>query len=569
MSFDGMFTHAMAGELQALLQGGRVMKVQQPYQNEIVLTIRAGGKNRPLLLSANPEYARVQITQIPFSNPAVPSNFTMTLRKYLAAATLVALTQIGADRILHLDFVSRDELGDNIQLRLIVELMGRHSNITLINLESGKIIDLIRHVPADENRYRLLMPGATYVEPPHQDKLNPFTATTADWVPLFEQAEDIPDLARQIQAHFQGFARDSAVELATRMYSGLPGAAWDGYFAALNAPTTTITTAKKSSFTATPYVTLTGEKVSYPTLSVLLDAFYAQKAERARVNQVGSTVIRVLKTNIDRIEAKLQKLDRSLEESAKADRLRIRGEILTTYLHQVPRGATSVTLPNFYADMQPIEIALAPELGPNQNAQKYFTRYQKLRNSVAHVHEQIAGARAELTYLQSIAALVDLAAPKDLEDIRTELMQSGYIRAPKLKGNKKPKRAKVAKPDVFWASDGTRIQVGKNNLQNDQLTLKTAAKDDIWLHAKDVPGSHVIIESSAPSDKTLLEAANLAAYFSKSQNSGNVQVDYIPVKRIKKPNGANPGYVIYTGQKTLAVTPSTELVNKLRQKPTL
>ncbi|WP_127848184.1 NFACT RNA binding domain-containing protein [Lacticaseibacillus hulanensis] len=568
MSFDGMFTHAMAGELADLLTGGRVMKVQQPYQNEIVLTIRARGKSRPLLLSANPQYARVQITAIPFANPAVPSNFTMTLRKYLAAATLVEMHQVGADRVLHLDFASRDELGDDIKLRLVVELMGRHSNITLVNVETGKILDLIRHVPADENRYRLLMPGADYVEPPHQDKLNPFTASSSDWVPLVDQNPDVPALAKAIQTRFQGFARDSAVELATRMLSGLPGPAWDGYFAALDQPEPTITTDKKEFFTATPYVTLPGERQTYPTLSAMLDAFYAQKAERARVNQVGSTVIRVLKNNIDRVTSKLKKLDRSLEESAKADRLRIRGEILTTYLNQVPRGATSVTLPNFYDDMKPMKIALSPELGPNQNAQKYFTRYQKLRNSVSHVHEQIAVAKEELNYLQGIEALVDLAAPKDLEDIKTELMESGYIRRPKTKG-KKNKRVKVAKPDSFWASDGTHILVGKNNLQNDQLTLRTAAKDDIWLHAKDVPGSHVIIESNHPSDKTLLEAANLAAFFSRSQYSANVQVDYIQVKRIKKPNVAKPGYVIYTGQKTLAVTPDEALVNKMRVRPTI
>jgi predicted ribosome quality control (RQC) complex YloA/Tae2 family protein len=568
MSFDGMFTHAMATELADLLTGGRVTKVQQPYQNEIVLTIRAQGKNRPLLLSANPEMARVQITQIPFANPAVPSNFTMTLRKYLAAATLISLHQVGADRVLHLNFASRDELGDDLQLRLVVELMGRHSNITLVNVGTNRIIDLIRHVPADENRYRLLMPGADYVEPPHQDKLDPFTAVSADWVPLIDQNADVPTLAKALQGKFQGLARDSAVELATRMTSGLPGAAWDGYFAALNQPEPTITTAKKAVFTAMPYVTIAGERQSFPTLSAMLDAFYAQKAERARVNQVGSTVIRVLKNNTDRVTVKLKKLHRSLEESAKADKLRIRGEILTTYLSQVPRGATSVTLPNFYDEMQPLTIKLAPDLGPNQNAQKYFTRYQKLRNSVSHVHEQIQVAEDELSYLQSISALVDLAAPKDLEDIKTELTQAGYIRAPKTKGRKKP-RVKVAKPDSFWASDGTHILVGKNNLQNDQLTLRTAAKDDIWLHAKDVPGSHVIVDSNNPSDKTLLEAANLAAYFSRSQNSANVQVDYIPVKRIKKPNGAVPGYVIYTGQKTLAVTPDADLVEKLKKKPTM
>ncbi|WP_155287910.1 NFACT RNA binding domain-containing protein [Lacticaseibacillus zhaodongensis] len=565
MSFDGLFTHAMVGELQRQLTNGRVSKIQQPYPNEIVLTIRAGGKNQPLLLSANPQFARVQISKIPFASPAVPTTFTMTLRKYLAAATLTDIQQVGADRIIHLDFNTRDELGDDLQLQLIVELMGRHSNITLINRDSRRILDLIRHVPADENRYRLLMPGANYVEPPHQDKLNPFTASNKEYVDLLD-TDDTATLAKGLQQRFQGFARDSALEVATRMKSGLPGAAWAGFMKSFDEPQPTITTAKKAAFTATPFVTLKGEQEHFPTLSAMLDAYYAQKAERDRVNQVGSTLIRVLKNNTDRVEHKLKKLRKTLADSAKADDLRVRGEILTTYLQQVPRGANNVTLPNFYDNMEPLKITLAPDLGPNQNAQKYFTRYQKMRKSVSHLHEQIKEAEDELSYLESISALVDLAAPKDLEDIRTELEQAGYIRH-QTKGKKK--RPKVAKPDSFWASDGTHILVGKNNLQNDQLTLHTAAKSDIWLHAKDVPGSHVIIQDDDPSDKTLLEAANLAAYYSRSQHSANVQVDYIPVKRIKKPNGAVPGYVIYTGQRTLAVTPDSELVEKMRTKPTI
>lgn len=565
MSFDGLFTHAMVGELQKQLTGGRVSKIQQPYPNEIVLTIRAGGHNQPLLLSANPQFARIQISKIPFSGPAVPTTFTMTLRKYLAAATLTAITQVGADRIVHLDFNTRDELGDDLQLQLIVELMGRHSNITLINRQSKRILDLIRHVPADENRYRLLMPGATYVEPPHQDKLDPFRASDKDYVDLLDEPTTAV-LAKSLQQRFQGFARDSAVELATRMQSGLPGAAWAEFMRGFDRPEPTVTKAKKTVFTACPYVTLAGEQEHFPNLSTMLDSFYAQKAERNRVDQVGATLIRVLKNNTDRVEHKLKKLRKTLADSVKADDLRLRGEILTTYLQQVPRGAKSVTLPNFYDNMKPLKITLAPDLGPNQNAQKYFTRYQKMRNSVSHLHEQIKDAEDELSYLQSISALVDLAAPKDLEDIRTELEQAGYIRR-QSKGKKK--RRKVAKPDSFWASDGTHILVGKNNLQNDQLTLHTAAKSDIWLHAKDVPGSHVIIQSADPSDKTLLEAANLAAYYSRSQHSANVQVDYIPVKRIKKPNGAVPGYVIYTGQRTLVVTPDADLVEKMRKKPTL
>ncbi len=268
-----------------------------------------------------------------------------------------------------------------------------------------------------------------------------------------------------------------------------------------------------------------------------------------------------------KIAKKQRKLQRTLEETEKADDYRIRGEVLTTYLSQVERGMTSIELPNFYDDNRPIKITLSNQLTPSRNAQKYFAKYTKLRNAVAHVHQQMQENQEEIDYLEGIMAQIDVASPKDLADIRLELQQQGYLR--KQKTNKKgAKRQKVAKPDQFYASDGTKIWVGKNNLQNDQLTLHTAKKTDIWLHVKDIPGSHVIIDSHQPSEKTLLEAAKLAAYFSKARDSANVPVDWIEVKKIRKPNGAKPGFVVYEGQKTVAVTPDVELVDKLRNPPT-
>jgi len=557
MSFDGIFTHAMAAELNATIVGARVQKIQQPYPNEVVLTMRKNRQNLPVLLSAHPQYARVQITQIPFANPDVPSKFTMTLRKYLAAASLERLVQVDNDRVLHLDFATRDELGDALSLRLIIEIMGRHSNITLVNLTNGKILDLIRHVPADQNRYRLLMPGATYVNPPAQDKLNPFTA------PVPATDSGVSDLQQQ----FQGLAKDSATELVARLQAD-GAAGWHGFFAAMDHPDATIMTGDSVSFSAIPYLSQSGSQQHFPSLSAMLDAFYAQKAEHDRVQQQGAQLIRVLKNEIDKDKKKQVKLDQTLKASEKADDYRIKGEVLTTYLAQVDRGMTEVNLPNFYDDEAPLKISLSNQLSPSQNAQKYFAKYQKLRNSVAYVHEQTAKNQAELDYLEGIAAQIELANPKDIEDIRLELQDAGYLK--KQKHGKKPvKRPKLAKPDHFYASDGTSIFVGKNNLQNDQLTLKTAKKTDIWLHAKDVPGSHVIIDSDNPSDKTLTEAATLAAYFSKNRNGANVPVDYIQVKKIRKPNGAKPGFVVYEGQQTINVTPELTTVDKLRQKPTM
>lgn len=566
MSFDGIFTHAMAQELNTTLSGGRVAKIQQPYENEIIITIRAGRKNHPLLLSANPQYARVQITHIPFTNPDVPATFTMTLRKYFNAATLTEIHQVQNDRVLHFEFSTRDELGDELGLRLIIEMMGRHSNIFLVSKRTGKIIDLIRHVSADQNRYRPLMPGAPYVEPPKQDKVDPFHDSERIYHELERQVTPSLSRATLLQQHYQGLAKDSAAELALRLNQGDAG--WDSFFAALATPEPTITTqGKKAVFTAIPYQSLTGEQQHFPTLSAMLDAYYAQKAEHDRVLQQGGNLIHVIKNVIDKDRKKQRKLKRTLEETEKADDYRIRGEILTTYLSQVKRGMTSIELPNFYADNEPIKITLSNQLTPSRNAQKYFAKYTKLRNAVAHVHQQMQENQEELDYLEGIMAQIDVASPKDLVDIRLELQQQGYLRKQK-SGKKGNKRQKVSKPDQFYASDGTKIWVGKNNLQNDQLTLHTAKKTDIWLHVKDIPGSHVIIDSSDPSEKTLLEAAKLAAYFSKARDSANVPVDWIGVKKIRKPNGAKPGFVIYEGQKTVSVTPDADLVAKLRNPPT-
>ncbi|MCI1985460.1 MAG: NFACT family protein [Lactobacillus sp.] len=566
MSFDGLFTHAMAAELSELLVGGRVNKIQQPYQNEIILTIRAARKNWPLLLSAHPEYARAQITRIPFTNPDVPSTFTMTLRKYLQSASLLGLAQVDNDRVLHLDFKTRDELGDDLSLRLVVEFMGRHSNITLVNRRTNKIVDLIHHVSPDQNRYRLLLPGADYVQPPKQDKVDPFTDASFGYRELMKTTGvALPQL---LQRHYQGLAADSAKELATRLTAGDADAAWADFIAAFDQPTPTITTDDKVNFSAIPYHSLPGTAQSYPTLSQMLDAFYEQKAEHDRVRQLGSNLIHPLRNLIDKDQKKQKKLAATLKATEKADDYRIRGEILTTYLSQVDRGATSVSLPNFYDEMRPLKITLSNQLSPSKNAQKYFAKYQKLRNAVAYVHEQMTENQAELDYLTGIMTQIELAAPKDLDDIRVELQQGGYLKV-QHKGKKPAKKPKVAKPEQFWASDGTSLLVGKNNLQNDQLTLKLAKKTDIWLHAKDVPGSHVIIEAAKPSDKTLMEAAQLAAYFSKSRHSANVAVDWIEVKKIRKPNGAKPGFVIYEGQRTVAVTPEEATVARLRQKPTL
>lgn len=563
MSFDGVFTHAMVGELNQTLAGGRVSKVNQPYDNEIILTIRANRTSYPLLLSANPTFARIQTTQIPYVNPVVPTNYTMMMRKYLSGAILSSVTQPANDRVVNLDFTSRNELGDQINLRLIIEIMARHSNVILIDTSDMTILDAIKHVHPDQNRYRTLLPGGTYINPPAQDLRDPFTGPGEALTALVKDYPNETVLAQQLQKTYQGLGKDTALGLARQLHQSTDSdAEFTAFFKRFETPepTLVVTAKNKTSFTAFPYIEDDATTQSFNTLSSLLDFYYQDRAERDRVQQQGSTLIHVVKNELKKNRTKLKKLQQTMAATENADEFRIKGELLTTYLHQVERGMTSISLPNFYDNEKPMTIALSNQISPSQNAQKYFKRYNKLKNAVQYVTEQIDKTNAEITYLDNIQSQIELAAPKDLADIKLELQQGGYLRDHEHRKNQKKKRQRVSKPEIFQAEDGTKIEVGKNNLQNEQLTLHSAAKTDIWLHVKNMPGSHVIIHDANPSDETLLAAANIAAYYSKARQSSSVPVDYVQVKRIKKPNGTKPGYVIYEGQKTLYVTPDRAFV---------
>ncbi|WP_267201410.1 NFACT RNA binding domain-containing protein [Limosilactobacillus kribbianus] len=555
MSFDGFFTHAMVHELDQTLTTGRVARISQPYPAELIITIRAHRHNHALLLSANPTYPRIQITTIPYSNPAVPTNFTMTLRKYLEGAILSSIEQVGNDRIVKLTFDTRDELGDSQQLVLISEIMARHSNISLVNQKTGKIIDTIKHVGSDQNRVRLLLPGATFVMPPKQEKRNPYLPNQL-YSDLTRQYSDPRELTHQLQIGYEGLGTDTARDLAKRLLTSdhLP-TTYQQFIQHFDAPDPVIIDGKKKSFMAfPPQDSAEGALQHFTTLSELLDNYYAQKAQQDRSKELAGQVIKVIKNELKKDRRKVKKFHQQLADADAADRYRIRGEILTTYLGKLKPGMKEITLPNFYDDNKPLKIALAPELSPSRNAQKYFTKYDKLKASVAHVNEQMKLTEDEIAYFENIQNQIDLASPADIQEIRLELQQQGYIKA-KHQKSKKQRKVRASKPEQFHASDGTLVLVGKNNMQNDRLSFKIANKNEVWLHVKDIPGSHVVIRSTDPSDQTILEAAQLAAYFSKGRDSDNVPVDYLPVKRLHKPSGAKPGFVTFRGQKTLYVTP--------------
>ncbi|MBA5253512.1 fibronectin-binding protein EfbA [Enterococcus hirae] len=566
MSFDGVFTHAMINELRETLLSGRISKIHQPYENEVVLVIRSRGKNQRLLLSAHPSYARIQITQIDYQNPDTPPNFVMMLRKHLDGAILESIEQIENDRVIHFHFKKRDELGDLQNIILIVELMGRHSTIILVNKESGKILDAIKHIGSSQNTYRSLLPGVDYIAPPEQNQLNPFSQEKEK---VFHRLSQMDLTPKGIQQQFQGIGFDTAQELVARL-TERPNEkmlVWQEFFTAIDTQLSPslYEVAEKEYFTPINYRFFdsnTQQKKIYPTLSALLDAFYQEKAEKDRAKQQGGELIRKIENELKRNRNKLKKREQTLKDSENAEDYRRDGELLTTFMAQVPRGANEVTLPNYYEEDRPITIKLDPALTPNQNAQKYFHRYQKLKNAVKLIGKQIEEAKNEIDYLESVLSQLEIAGPMDIEVIKEELTAEGYL---KKKSSKKQKRKKPSQPDQYLSTDGTLILVGKNNLQNDQLSLKTAKKTDYWLHAKNIPGSHVIIKSDQPSDETITEAAELAAYFSKYRHSAQVPVDLVQVKHLRKPNGAKPGYVIYENQKTIIVTPEEEKINKIKQ----
>lgn len=551
MSFDGMFTHAIVRELQDQFTGARIHKVQQPYDQEIILTLRSQRKNQKLLLSAHPSFARIQVSQAEYGNPDTPPNFCMFLRKYIEGGFIKDIQQFENDRLVIFTISRTSEIGDTEQLQLVIEMMGRHSNIFLLDHQQI-ILDCIKHVPMYQNTYRTVLPGAKYVLPPQGDKLNPFTVS-----PDYQLEAALADLGSKfLQQQFMGLGRDSAEELLFWLNQDATSNAGQvilDFCQQFEAPKPTLVKeAATQNFLAFPYQTAQGQHTYFDTLSELLDAYYLEKAKHDRVRQIGSQLIQVVSKELARNRHKLDNLQDDLAKSEQADVYRLKGELLTTYLFQIEKGQTTVTLPNYYDDENPIEIKLKPSLTPSQNAQDYFRQYTKYQTSVQHIEEQLEKTRAEVNYLESVEAQIELAEPTELDEIRQELIDEGYIKQRKQNRNKRPK---PAQPLQFTSSAGTTILVGRNNKQNDELTMRKANKDHYWFHAKDIPGSHVILMTAEPSEAEILEAAELAARYSKYRHSANVPVDYTQVRHVKKPNGAKPGFVNYFEQQTVFVTP--------------
>ena len=548
MSFDGFFLHHMTEELRRELLGGRIQKINQPFEQELVLQIRSNRKSHKLLLSAHSVFGRVQLTDTTFENPAVPNTFIMVMRKYLQGAVIEAIQQVENDRILEISVSNKNEIGDSVAVTLVIEIMGKHSNIILLDKASGKIIEAIKHVGFSQNSYRTILPGSTYVAPPQTGSLNPFTVGDEK---LFEilHIEDLEP--KRLQQIFQGLGRDTATELSGRLTADKLKT-FRSFFTSPTQPSLT-----EKSFSA---LLFSDSKTQMSTLSELLDSFYKDKAERDRVNQQASELIRRVENELEKNRKKLGKQEEELLATENAEEFRQKGELLTTFLHQVPNDQDQVELDNYYTG-EKIIISLDKALTPNQNAQRYFKRYQKLKEAVKHLTILIEETRATILYLESVETALSQTSLTEIAEIREELIQTGFIRR-----RQREKIQKRQKPEKYLATDGqTIILVGRNNLQNDELTFKMAKKDELWFHAKDIPGSHVVITGNLqPSDEVKTDAAELAAYFSKARLSNLVQVDMIETRKLNKPTGGKPGFVTYTGQKTLRVTPDEEKIKSMK-----
>lgn len=550
MSFDGFFLHHMVEELRRELVNGRIQKINQPFEQELVLQIRSNRQSHRLLLSAHPVFGRIQLTQTTFENPAQPSTFIMVLRKYLQGALIESIEQVENDRIVEMTVSNKNEIGDHIQATLIIEIMGKHSNILLVDKSSHKILEVIKHVGFSQNSYRTLLPGSTYIAPPSTESLNPFTIKDEK---LFEILQTQETTAKNLQSLFQGLGRDTTNELE-RILVSEKLSTFRNFFNQETKPCLT-----ETSFSPVPFANRVGEP--FTSLSDLLDTYYKDKAERDRVKQQASELIRRVENELQKNRHKLKKQEKELLATDNAEEFRQKGELLTTFLHQVPNDQDQVILDNYYTN-QPITIALDKALTPNQNAQRYFKRYQKLKEAAKYLTDLIEETKATILYLESVETVLNQAGLEEIAEIREELIQTGFIRR-----RQREKIQKRKKPEQYLASDGkTIIYVGRNNLQNEELTFKMARKEELWFHAKDIPGSHVVISGNlAPSDEVKTDAAELAAYFSQGRLSNLVQVDMIEVKKLNKPTGGKPGFVTYTGQKTLRVTPDPEKIASMKK----
>ena len=573
MALDTVMLSALAAELRPKLEGARIDKVRQPEREQVLLSIRNKGENMRLLINAGAGSGRVTLTRQSFENPAEPPMFCMLLRKYLVGARIEKLTQPNWERLLMVDIISHNELGDSVCLKLAIELMGRNSNLVLVG-DDGRIIDCLRRMEYGGDVQRRMLPGMIYRLPPAQKKPLIFDCDRAQIESALNSSEDGKPLDKRLLDSFSGLSPLVCRELVHRAFydiNCLPDAL-EAFLESVRAGEFTPTLLTKDgkpaeySFMQLKQYGSEYEQQSLNSFSELLDAYYSKRELSERRRRRARELSHSVKTARDRIQRKLVCRLEELERTYGREEIRKNAELLTANMYRVKRGDSSVTVEDYYTDGCPsVEIKLDILKTPQQNAAAMFKEYNKLKTAEIHLTALVAEGEKQLDYLNSVLDELERAeTERDLAEIRRELLETGYLK--KQKGAK-PDKSKKQGPMRFISSDGYEILVGRSNSQNDELTTKTARRTDIWLHTKSVHGSHVIIscEGREPPERTIAEAASIAAYYSQGREGGKTAVDYTAVRFVRKPSGSMPGKVVYTDYRTVMAEADEALCEKLKK----
>lgn len=587
MSFDGIVTNAVIKELNETILGGRIDKIYQQEKDEILLNIHNKGENYRLIISASSNNPRIYLTTFSKKNPPAPPVFCMLLRKHLSGGIILNIEQFEMDRVVFIDISSIDELGFPTEKRLIIEIMGKHSNIILIDKETNKIIDSIKRVSEDMSRIRQVLPGFIYQYPPLGGKKNPLKTSREEFFTLFENENKNTNAYKFLYFNYLGLspmiAREicfqSNIDIDRSLISIINDDKINLYVEFKNI----MKLAEKGDYKPI-YITANDNndiiafysldlkqygndnKFYFSSISSLLDNVYRKKDIMDRINQKSHSIRKSLNVKLDRAQHKLGKQKEELFDSEARDKYKVYADLISANIYKIPRGIDKIELDNFYDEnMEKLVVPLDIRLSPVDNAQKYYKKYSKLKNANQLLLKQIPETEKEIEYLENVLLSLDNSTEiEELDEIKEELISEGY-----LKGNdkkqKKKKEEKISKPMEFVSTDNIKIYVGKNNKQNDYLTLKFSNKEDLWLHVQGMPGSHVIIKSEGRKipDNTLEEAAILASYFSKGKSSKHIPIDYTQRKNVKKPKNAKTGMVIYDNYSTIIVDPDKKVVDRL------
>lgn len=584
MALDGAFLYALKQELGILI-GARIDKIHQPSREEVVINFRTVNGSKKLLISVSANSARVHVTNNVIDNPTVPPRFCMLLRKHLGGGKLFDIRQVGLERILFFDFECINELGDRVLFTLAAEIMGKYSNIVLIN-EEGKVIDSIKRVGEDMSKVRLILPGMTYEMPSRRERLIFLTASNEEIVDAVRNARNA-ELSKALINIFEGISPILAREWSFYATKGFDVNIEDITQEMIDRLVFIIGQTKNSLLEMKNNYTIIKTKegmlkdfsfirinqygmlmytMEMPSAFDALDYFYTERDNIARLKQRANDLFKLLVNTSERITKRIVNQKDELEKCKDKDHLKLMGDLISANIYRINKGDESVLLENFYDEnCSVIEIKLDKSLTPAKNAQKYYSEYRKAGTAEEKLTEQIRLGEEELSYIDSVFdALTRASTESEINELRLELAEQGYIRFGKMKG----KASKALPPLEFISSDGYTILVGRNNKQNDKLSMKMAGKMDLWLHTQNITGSHVIILTNGemPPGRTIEEAAIIAAYHSKARNSSQVPVDYTFARYVKKPNGAKPGMVIFTNNKTVYIKPDEKVVERLKVK---